>query len=574
MLLRACRRTTLFVFFLLAVSSSSFAQDKVAKIDELVKHFNELGQFNGSILVAESGRVIYKKGFGYANMEWKIPNDPETKFRLGSLTKQFTSTLILQLVEQGKIKLDGKLTDYLPDYRKDTGDRVTIHQLLNHTSGIPSYTDQPAFLQDVSRNPYTVANFVKKYTSGDLEFEPGSKFSYNNSGYFILGAIIEKLTGKTYADVLRDNIFVPLGMKNSGYDKSSVLLPKRAAGYAKTPAGYVNAAYIDMSVPYAAGSLYSTVEDLYLWDQALYGDKLLTAKSKELMFTPGLQDYGYGIGIRDSELSDKTKLKTAEHSGGINGFSTFMMHFVADKHMVVVLDNTGQFRTLRPMIMSVANILYGKPYETAKLQVGELVFKVANEKDVQTAIKQYRDLKATGTKDYDFSQGQLATVGFQLLRSNRAKDAIEIFKLNVEMFPQAAKPYEHLAEGYVATGEKELAIKNYKRSIELDPKNTSAADALKRVENPTANSNPKGLERFVGRYEIAPEFILAITTEGGKIYGQATGQERFELESISEFKFAIRVVGAEIDFNRDDKGVVTGLVLHQGGRDIPAKRLP
>ena len=574
MLFRACRRTTLFVFLLLAVSSASLAQDKVAKIDELVKHFNELGQFNGSILVAENGRVVYKKGFGYANMEWKIPNDVDTKFRLGSLTKQFTSTLILQLVEQGKIKLDGKITDYLPDYRKDTGDRITIHQLLNHTSGIPSYTDQPGFIQNVSRNPYTVAEFIKKYASGDLEFEPGTKFSYNNSGYFLLGAIIEKLTGKTYAEAVRDNIFVPLGMKNSGYDTPSVLIPKRASGYAKTPAGYLNAEYLDMSIPYSAGSLYSTVEDLYLWDQALYGDKLLTAKSKELMFTPGLQNYGYGIGIRDSELGDKTKIKTIEHSGGINGFSTFMMHFAVDKHMVVVLDNTGQFRFLRPMIMSVANILYGKPYETAKLPVGDLVLKVATEKDVQSAIKQYRDLKASGSKDYDFAQGQLTFAGFQLLRSNRAKDAIEIFNVNVEMFPQASKPYENLAEAYVSAGNKELAIKNYKRSIELDPKNTSAIEALKRLESTAPVVDAKNLDRFIGRYEIAPDFILTITTDGGKIYGQATGQQRFELESISEAKFAISIVGAEIEFNRDDKGVVTGLVLHQGGRDIPAKRLP
>ena len=574
MLFRACRRTTPFVFLLLAISSTSFAQDKVTKIDDLVKRFNELGQFNGTILVAENGRVIYKKGFGYANMEWKIPNDVDTKFRLGSLTKQFTSTLILQLVEQGKIKLDGKITDYLPDYRKDTGDRITIHQLLNHTSGIPSYTDQPGFIQSVSRNPYTVAEFVKTYTSGDLQFEPGTKFSYNNSGYFLLGAIIEKLTGKTYAEAVRDNIFVPLGMKNSGYDTPSVLIPKRASGYSKTPAGYANAAYLDMSIPYSAGSLYSTVEDLYLWDQALYGDKLLTAKSKELMFTPGLQDYGYGIGIRDSELGDKTKVKTIEHSGGINGFSTFMMHFVADKHMVVVLDNTGQFRFLRPMIISVANILYDKPYETAKLQVGELVLKVANEKDVQTAIKQYRDLKASGTKDYDFSQGQLPSAAFQLLRSNRAKDAIELFKLNIEMVPQASKTYENLAEAYVATGEKDSAITNYKKSIELDPKNTSAIEALKRLESPAPTGGPKNVDRFVGRYEVAPDFILTITAEGGKLYGQATGQQRFELEPISETKFAIRIVGAEIDFNRDEKGVVTSLVLHQGGRDIPAKRLP
>jgi CubicO group peptidase (beta-lactamase class C family) len=146
--------------------------------------------------------------------------------------------------------------------------------LLTHTSGIPSYTNQPRFFEDVSRNPFVVADFVKKYTSGDLEFEPGSKFSYNNSGYFLLGAIIEKVTGKPYEQVLKENILDPLGMKNTGYDHFDAVLSKRASGYNKTPKGYINAPYLDMSIPYAAGSLYSTVEDLYLWDRALYTDKL------------------------------------------------------------------------------------------------------------------------------------------------------------------------------------------------------------------------------------------------------------------------------------------------------------
>ena len=215
-------------------------------------------------------------------MEWDIPNTPDTRFRLGSITKQFTAMLTLQLVEQGKIKLDGKIADYLPDYRKDIGEKVTVHHLLTHTSGIPSYTGQPGFFENVSRNPYKVADFVKKYTSGDLEFEPGSKFSYNNSGYFLLGAIIERVTGKSYEQVLKENIFDPLGMKNTGYDHHDHAHSETRSGYAKTPDGYTNAAYLDMSIPYAAGSMYSTVEDLYLWDQALYTDKLLTAQSKEL----------------------------------------------------------------------------------------------------------------------------------------------------------------------------------------------------------------------------------------------------------------------------------------------------
>src|ERR1043165_6897021 len=182
------RKLLAFLVITLITVSTAIAQDKVQKIDELLKMYFYYGQLNGSVLVAEQGKVIYKKGFGMANMEWEIPNQPDTKFRVGSVTKQFTATLILQLVEEGKIKLDGKLSDYLPDYRKDTGDKVTIHQLLNHTSGIPSYTGLPGFIRDVSRNPYTVDEFVKKFASNDLEFEPGSKFSYNNSGYFLLGA--------------------------------------------------------------------------------------------------------------------------------------------------------------------------------------------------------------------------------------------------------------------------------------------------------------------------------------------------------------------------------------------------
>lgn len=257
----------LFTFLIVAFISAAnaFAQDNVQKIDALVKQYYDYGQFNGSILVAEKGKIIYEKGFGMANMEWSIPVQPDTKFRIGSVTKQFTAALILQLVGEGKIKLDGKITDYLTDYRKDTGDKVTIHQLLNHTSGIPSYTGRPDFFAEVSRNAYKVADFVKKFASGELEFEPGSKFAYNNSGYFLLGAIVEKVTGKSYETVLAERICKPLGMTNTGYDNHSPLIQKRANGYEKRSTGYINAPYLDMSLPYAAGSMYSTVGDLFKW---------------------------------------------------------------------------------------------------------------------------------------------------------------------------------------------------------------------------------------------------------------------------------------------------------------------
>src|SRR5260370_30236552 len=188
------KKVFLLIFF---VALPALASNHTERIDALISAYNKLRQFNGSALVAEKGSVILEKGYGLANMEWQIPNTPDTKFRVGSITKQFSSMVVMQLVSEGKIKLDEKITTYLPDYRKDTGDKVTVRNLLTHTSGIPSYTSIPGFFQNQSRDPYTVADFVKKYTMGDLEFEPGSKFSYDNSGYFLLCAIIERVSGKS-----------------------------------------------------------------------------------------------------------------------------------------------------------------------------------------------------------------------------------------------------------------------------------------------------------------------------------------------------------------------------------------
>src|SRR6218665_1475866 len=286
-----------FVAFQLS-TLSVFAQDKAQQIEQLLSKYNEYGQFNGSALVAENGKIILKKGFGSANMEWNIPNQPDTKFRLGSISKQFTALLIVKLAEEGKLKLDVPITTYLPDYPKENGGKITTHHLLTHTSGIPNYTDSPNFFKDKARNPYTPEQFVKTFSSLPLEFSPGEKFSYSNSGFFLLGYLIEKITGKTYEQYLQEVIFTPLKMVNSGYDHSDVILKNRDAGYERKGKLITNAAYVDMSIPYAAGSLYSTVEDLYIWDQALYTNKLLSAKSMESLFKPyislGRPAYGYG----------------------------------------------------------------------------------------------------------------------------------------------------------------------------------------------------------------------------------------------------------------------------------------
>jgi CubicO group peptidase (beta-lactamase class C family) len=473
------------VLVFLLLSSLGTAQDKADRIDGLMKLYADYGQFNGTVLVAENGKIIYKKGFGLADMEWNIPNKPDIKFRLGSITKQFTSMLVLQLVEEGKLSLEGKLSEYLPYYREDTGKKVTIHHLLTHTSGIPSYTNLPNFEREISRNPYAVEEFVKKFCSGNLEFEPGAKFSYNNSGYFLLGAVIEKITGKTYEKVLEERIFKPLEMKSSGYDHYAAIMPGRAAGYEQSLDGYSNSPYLDMSLPYAAGSLYSTVEDLYIWDQALYTDRLLSAKMKELLFQPHVQTpggaYGYGWAVGKKKLpQSKREVSFVAHGGGINGFSSLIERYVDDKHLIVLLNNTGG-TNLGEMSTSISRILYGEPYDPPKKSIARTLYKAMREKSLEAAISQYRELKKASPQGFDFRPAELNQLGYALLQAERIDDAIKIFLLNVEAYPEYANGYDSLAEAYAAKGEKGLAIKNYAKSLELDPNNANAVEKLNQL---------------------------------------------------------------------------------------------
>lgn len=476
----------IMTFFLYVFQHYSFTQDKSSKIDELMQLYHDYEQFNGTVLVADKGKVIYKKGFGLANMEWNIPNGPDTKFRIGSITKQFTSMLIMQLVEKEKIDLKGKITDCLPDYRKDTGEKVTIHHLLTHTSGIPSYTDQPRFFEEISRDPYPVDEFIKKYCSGDLEFEPGSKFAYNNSGYFLLGAIVEKVTDKPYEEVLKEKILDPLGMKNTGYDHHETIIEGRAAGYARTFDGYENAPYLDMSLPFAAGALYSSVEDLYLWDQALYTEKLLSKEMKEVMFKPHVsamgQRYAYGwlVGKKMFPKS-KEEVTTISHGGGINGFNTLIERLVGDKHLIVLFNNTGG-SNLAAISESIVRILYDKSYHMPKKSIAKMLYQSIIEKDIESAIKQYHELKKDHPEEYDFRPNELNGLGYHLLRTmKKVKEAIKIFELNVKVHPKYANGYDSLAEAFMIKGDKLLAIKNYAKSLELNPKNKNAVEMLNKI---------------------------------------------------------------------------------------------
>ena len=457
----------IFVLYLLGCSTDNSSRDKVSKIDELMTTVYENGQFNGSVLVGENGKVIYNKGFGFANMAWNIPNKSNTKFRIASITKQFTSMLIMQLVEEGKIDLDGLLSDYLPDYRKDTGEKITIHHLLTHTSGIPSYLGLPGFWSDSTRNHYQIDYMVKNFHSGDLEFEPGSKYNYNNTGYYLLAVIIEKVTGKSFRENLQERILNPLLMTNSGIDRNEEILKNKAAGYMKSLTGLVKDPYFYMPNALGAGNMYSTVEDLYLWDRALYSDKLLSKKYKDIMFTPFLNNYAYAWSIHKIPLGESTdSVQVISHSGGFNGFNTIIYRLIKNKHLIVIFNNTGR-TSLGGMSRAITNILYDKPYELPKLSIAELLGKTIMNRDVESAIKQYHELKTNQQDKYNFVESELNSLGYQLLGIKKIKEAIEIFKLNVEEYPDASNPYDSLGEAYMISGDKVLSDKYYAKSLEL-----------------------------------------------------------------------------------------------------------
>ncbi len=569
------------VIAFVATLTVSFAQTKTTQLDELLNKYTEYGQFNGSVLVADHGKVIYKKGFGLANREWDIPNAPDTKHRLGSITKQFTAMLIMQLVAEGKLDLQATVSKYLPDYSNVNGDKITIHQLLNHTSGTPNYTSFPNFFKELSRNPYTPTEMVRMYADSILDFTPGERFSYSNSGYITLGAIIEKVTGKSYEEVLQEKIFTPLKMNNSGYDHHNTILKKRAAGYEMKGSKPENAPYIDMSTPYAAGSMYSTVEDLFIWDQALYTEKLLPKKYMDMMYekyVPAFgQYYGYGWSVGYFPVGNtKDSTEIIGHGGGINGFNTLITRMPKEKSTIILLNNTGR-APLEDITIAINGILHGATYDLPKQSLANLVYKEIIDKDLKAGLAFYE--KNKDSKEYSKSESEMNTMGYTLLQAGKKKEAEAIFKLNMEAFPKSANVYDSYAEALMEQGKNELAIANYKKSIELNPGNQNGIDMLKKLGVETegivkdVTVSDAVLASYVGNYELKPGFVLTVTKEGSQLKAQATGQPDFEIFPKTETEFYVKVVAAQITFNKNSAGVVESLTLFQGGQEIVGKKI-
>ena len=288
--------------------------------------------FMGAVLVADGDHLLLDKGYGTADLEWSIPNAPDVRFRLGSLTKQFTAVLVLLLQQDGKLRIGDPVGKYLPDAPK-SWEKITLADLLEHTSGIPNFTDDKAFAT-WCMSPHTHEEEIAFFRDKPLAFEPGSQYAYSNSNYEVLGTVIETISGRTYGDLLKERLFQPLGMANSGLDTDELILPKRAQGYQPGESGLVHARSESLTVPWAAGSIYSTTGDLLRWERGLFGGKVLNEASLKAMTTAGKGNYGLGV-----QVATHNGAQIIKHSGGIEGFNTMLTCAPKQGLVVAVLSN-------------------------------------------------------------------------------------------------------------------------------------------------------------------------------------------------------------------------------------------
>jgi CubicO group peptidase (beta-lactamase class C family) len=316
-----------------------------ANVKELDQYLSEQ-KFNGSVLVGYKGEIIFQKGYGFQDKENGVKNSEDTAFLVGSITKQFTAAAILQLQEQGKLQVTDTLYRYFPEY--PNSENITIYQLLTHQAGLPEYLD--LYEETDYGKEYTVDQLLEKVQDAPVKGQPGEKFEYNNTGYNLLGGIIEKVSGQSYDDYLQEHIFAPAGMKHSAFGFDSDRQPERAVGYLNEE--FEKAPFVHPSFSFAGGAISSTLEDLFLWDRALAGDKILSKKSKQEMFKSYTKEtlmpnqaYGYGMYIVEEG-------KSMYHPGFINGYSSNIFRSTENALVVIGLSNQGDsLHSMLPAIL-------------------------------------------------------------------------------------------------------------------------------------------------------------------------------------------------------------------------------
>jgi len=514
-----------------------------------------------AVLVARRGKVLFEKGFGLADIGLHVPATPETRFRIGSITKQFAAAAILKLQEEGRLNVTNVLSQYLPGY--PGGDGVTLHHLLTHTSGIHSYTSKPDFLDAVTVGAQPEAH-IRSFQNDPYDFPPGQRWSYNNSGFFLLGYIIEKVSGQPWGEYLHATLLDPLKMGATGVHAAKDILANEARGYTFENGGFRKALDWDMSKAGAAGALYSTVGDLYRWNEGVFGGRVLAPSSLQAAFTPvrtrddtaadpAPREAGYGYGWSIEKFRG---LQEISHGGGLNGFVSFLLRLPKEDFTAVVLVNCAP----PPPGMDPA----GLAHDVAEIYLAD-VLAPRTKPRIDTTVTGEALVALVGRYDYGNAFLEVTREGDRLFAQLSGQSKLEIFPRSSTNFfwkvVEAEVMFLKDAQG-VVTG----AIHRQGGQTTRAPR---VADANRVVTQPAT------LESYVGRYDYqGGKAILTVTREGQRLFAQLTGQPRFEIFPKSETEFQWKVVPAQVTFVKGADGKINKVIHQQGGTQFEAPRLP
>ncbi len=469
----------LFICFL--SSHGLFCQTKKAKLSKIMQTYHNYNMFDGAVLVAENGKVIYKDAFGLANREWNIPNRTDTKFMIGSVSKPLTATLMLIQVQKGLIGLDKTIEDYLPEFKNKPAAKVTIRQLLGHKSGMPNYDIIKDFFPRISRQNYTREDYVKIYMDSALSFKPDSGWAYSSWGYFTLGYIMEKVTGKSYSQLMKEDIFSKVQMNNSGSYYHTQIVPNRATGYDYSFGGFTSSDFRDQSNTMGTGDIYSTVADLFKFHLSISNHTLLNKELIDEMLSPGklqYNNYGFGWFNQIFKYSETDSIKVNFHLGTTNGFISFAMRIPATNSFIVFLCNsypTDFFGITKSLI----KVLYNKSIslkQPMQKKMETLITKIGAKK----AVEEYQKMKKD-TAHYYVDWISMYYLSDQLLTLKRYDDARVIAENNVLEFPDKDLVMVNMGNIYLALNRKEDAIKYYKMTLQLKPDNEEAKSRLREL---------------------------------------------------------------------------------------------
>ena len=546
--MKKIRINFLLLFLFQAVAVQLNAQSLEKDLDAVFEEEYPAGEPGAIALVAKNGKVVYRKAFGSADMELEVPMKPEHVIELGSITKQFTAVAILKLMEEGKLSLQDPLSKYLPDY--PNGENITIHHLLNHTSGIKNYTglpELPPMALDIS--PLEI---IAVFQDEPVDFAPGEKWQYSNSGYILLGYIIEKVSELTYEDFIEKKIFQPLKMKNSRYGSKKEIIPLRASGYGPDPSGkgYINAEFISMSVPYAGGSLMSTVDDMLLWNEAVRNNTMISEKSKQLAFKATTLNDGktsyWGYGWERGRLYGSVAL---EHGGGVPGYLTFGIYLPEENIYTIVLSNNHS-KNPKDIALAATVTVLGRPLSTSKTQISL----------PENSLKEW-------TGAYAFEDESIRYITYKdgsLYSQREGGEALKLLAVseNEYRFEDSFVTYTFEKENG-----KNIAIFENRNDISKG-KETKAPAERKSIAVDQAI-----LDSYSGTYEANPGFVITVTTKGGRIFTQPEGQPSVEIFAETPEIFFPKEFPGTITFIKDEQGNIKSLTLERGGRKMEAVKV-